>query len=368
MTSFGRLKNAFQKSLYDNPARLLRFLVTILVLQLAWWVVFYELDHRKTDLVQESLDQVYTAILEDRMDEIEIPPYMMDNGGVVQIPPEILQEREILHWRKLVMLASETFFVILAVTLGARQILHSIEKEKRLLRERDVFISSVTHELKTPLAVILLNTQTMQKRKLTDDKRNTLLSDTVENIHRLENQINNLLLTGDLMNRRNSTEANKLPPLFILQEIQNYLRDTEKQHDREKARIETDFGKLPSNTAIRMDRELFQKVVSNLIENAIQYARIEPRISLRLEQKNRLIEMFVSDNGPGIPVEEKENIFKPFYRLNNDNRMIRGTGMGLHLVREILDSVNGSIQVSETGPEGTTFCVRIPSDPDDNRV
>ena len=354
-----RFRRAILRSRSYNPAVLLRAMLLLLVLQLAWWVVFYELDNRKTEEIRVDLDRAYIAIAEKEPSRIRIPEYIVPSKDGYILEPEIILKRRLLHWRKIAMLASETFFVILVILLGARQILRSMEKEKRLTRERDMFVNSVTHELKTPLALLLLNLQTVRKRKLPPEKMNRLFDESIDTIRRLESQVNNILLSGELM-RKSGQKLEGPVRTELGKAIESYLDENRSFFQMEKARVE--LRRNPEDSFLsRIHPDLFHKILSNLVQNAIQYCDTEPRILIELGIQGKFCILVIADNGPGIPEEERFHVFKPFYRLQNDRRIIRGTGMGLHLVKEIVTMTGGRVEIArEEGQKGSKFVVHLP--------
>lgn len=350
---------------------LLMGMVLILAAQLTWWVRFYEIGYDNTDIVQERLDGLITSVANG--EKIDLSPYRDDlekiDNNRYRISPQVIRRREEEHRRWLFMLISETLFVLSVIAFGSFRILRSVKEGRRLSKERSIFINSVTHELKTPLTTLLLNIQTILKRKLPENSRRELLEDSVENIRRLENQVNNLLLGGELSRLRNESDSH----LFYTEEpelydctslIEDYIQSIESDLSKQEAKIS--FEK--SGTCfVKLNPSLFRKVLGNLIGNAIQYNDKNPEISISIKEKKyrirgRICIMRIRDNGYGIPQKELKNIFKPFYRLGNDSRSIRGTGIGLYLVQEIIEAAKGNVSaISEGSGKGTTIIIRLPA-------
>ena len=118
---------------------------------------------------------------------------------------------------------------------------------------------------------------------------------------------------------------------------------------------------LNSNAQITIDKELFETVLLNLIDNAFQYSMPDPKVLIKTSNQNQHIQIEVRDNGSGIASEEKKNIFDKFYRIGNEEtRKTKGTGLGLYLSAEIMKMHNGKISVADNKPNGSIFSLLIP--------
>jgi signal transduction histidine kinase len=208
---------------------------------------------------------------------------------------------------------------------------------------------AITHELKTPIAVTQLNLETLQKRRLDEDKQQKLIASTLQEANRLNALCNNILLTTQL---DAGYESNK-------QEI-NLSDLAEGCVDDFRARFPQREIRENITEGIYLNGEtlLLQMLVNNLVENALKYSPRESpvTVSLFLEQDNPML--VVSDEGEGIPAEERKKIFEKFYRIGNEStRRAKGTGLGLYLCRKIAESHNGYISVTDHKPAGTNFAV-----------
>ena len=109
------------------------------------------------------------------------------------------------------------------------------------------------------------------------------------------------------------------------------------------------------------DAEAFRIMVSNLLENAVKYGGKPPRIDVALSLKRDWAVLEISDNGSGIATEEVPLVFQRFYRVGDElSRTTHGTGLGLYLVRQIARIHRGTVKITSTGPDGTTFRVEVP--------
>ncbi len=343
-----------------SPPVVLSFMVTV---QLLWWLIYYEMDHEKMDHIRKERDSVYLELARQGITTIPVPEYIIPKFSSLpatdyEIHPGELYSRKVEHYRRLGMLVSETLFVIIVILIGHRLIMRSIRKERKLLRERDLFINSVTHELKTPLALVLLNIQTILRRKPAEKDRTSLLAESVEHIRRLEDQINNILFARELGNYIENSSGERTD---IKSAVKEWIHSNDILLKKEKVKIEIS---ITEGLTTGLRKELFYKIIDNILTNAVHYSPGNPRIEIRSSvcpvSPGQVMISF-RDFGAGIPREELGNIFKPFYRLENDARIIRGSGLGLYMVKEILDQAGGSVRALSDGPgEGSVFEVCLP--------
>ncbi|MEQ9366082.1 MAG: HAMP domain-containing sensor histidine kinase, partial [Leptospirales bacterium] len=302
--------------------------------------------------------------------------------GRYGLDPAELARRDSATRRAFFMLVSETIFVILVCSYGTLRVMRTILRERRLGHERQIFIDSVTHELKTPLASILLNLQTILKRDPPKAGRDELIQDSIDDVRRLEEQLNNILLSGRL-GRRSANEGgpakddarqNALAAnTEAVNAIRNFFQENAKRFEQAGLASRLD---LPEHLHLRIDLDSFRTILSNLLQNTIQYAGSgRPEIQISAKSKNdREALLIFKDAGPGIPATERENVFQPFYRLNEGQRPVRGSGMGLYLARELARNAGGDVRVApsdqkeggagaRSGTPGATIEVRLPLAP-----
>jgi K+-sensing histidine kinase KdpD len=254
--------------------------------------------------------------------------------------------------KRVIMIIGEglVFFVILL--FGLWKIRSSIKQELLLTRRQNNFLLSVTHELKTPLAANKLYLQTIQKRNLDEQKRNDLIEKAVQENERLESLIDNILNASRI-------ENNALKPFKTETELStlvNHILDRiEKRHQQE-------FIIRNVSTAIHCSVDAFfiETILSNLIENSLKYAGAENKISVTLKTNGNRPVLEVIDQGPGIPKEDRANMFKIFYRAGNEEtRTQKGSGLGLFIVSELVRIHGGKILYRENSPKGAIFEITL---------
>jgi signal transduction histidine kinase len=340
-------------------------MLALIFAQLIWWILFFEIHYRKNEALRIEYNHLLTGVLNGNIDRSELAHLILrEESGRHIINPAVEEAYSSEHRRYLWMLISETAFTLIVISYGSLRVVRSIKREHRLIRERNVFLNSVTHELKTPLAGILLNLQTLEKRRLSENSKRELIHDGIEGVRRLEEQINNLLMGGEILHRRESRrnlpdtgerscDASSLIHRYV-EEQRSYLKKC-------GCRLSLE---LPETAPIAMDSDLFVKVISNLIGNAVRYSPERPEIGIRIgpdPQKTSICLIRIEDKGYGIPPEELDNIFKPMYRIERGAGPVRGSGMGLYIVREIIESSGGTIRALSKGEgSGSLFELRIP--------
>lgn len=215
------------------------------------------------------------------------------------------------------------------------------------------FASNAAHELKTPLAIIKSGIQVLkmeERPSLEDYKENVEI--TEQSIERLIQIVNDLL-------KLNTKNLEKFTDKISIQEtIQNILSELKPITEKKEISIQLgECNEFMLGNAILIYRALF-----NLIENAVKYNKEKGSINISATLKNNSIIINISDTGMGIAAEELPNIFEPFYRVDKSrSREIGGSGLGLSIVKTIIDKHDGTITVTSIQNVGTNFQIMLPS-------
>lgn len=254
--------------------------------------------------------------------------------------------------RSHVKYAGEGIVFLALIAWGALFVYRYITQQSRLQQQQQNFTMAVTHELKTPIAVSRLNLETLLKHNLDETKRRKLIEMTLEEIIRLNALTNNILISAQLEEAHHKINKEELDFSDL---VNDSLLEIKKRYpDRHfRQEIETDV-------IVKGDPLLLQLLVSNLVENAVKYSPKEGRITIRLNKNPHTVVISVTDEGPGIPDEEKRKIFLKFYRIGNEaTRKKQGTGIGLYLCDKIAKDHNADILVTNHEPNGSTFAVKF---------
>ncbi len=242
---------------------------------------------------------------------------------------------------------------LLNVIAVARDISHFREADKL----KETFISIVSHELKTPVAIIRGYAETLQRPQAQRDPAlvEEMLSAIVEETDRLARLVDDLLDASRL-------QAGGLPLKEIGEVDLAAIARRVVERYRGQTRKHTLRLELPDNfPLIRGDARRLEQVLDNLVSNAIKYSPRGGEIVVRGEVRPAEVVIAVQDEGVGIPLEEQDNIFQRFYRVEGpETRAVAGTGLGLYLTRAIVQAHGGRIWVKSAPGKGSTFYVALP--------
>ena len=242
-----------------------------------------------------------------------------------------------------------TFLAI--ILIGAGVVYTALRRTQLLSKQQHNFMLSITHELKSPIAAIKLNLETINKRKLSEEQLRTLLNRSVKETNRLNDLCNNLLLASQLESAQFKPAADRINfTAVVKEELEQYI-------DRNTHAFLLD---IKQDSFIVGDRTLWKLVVSNLIENACKYSEPDSLITVRLNRTDDQWVLQVADRGTGIKDEEKSKIFQKFYRVGSEeSRNTKGTGLGLFIIAQIVDRNKGNIVVRDNEPKGSIFEITV---------
>lgn len=246
---------------------------------------------------------------------------------------------------------------LLAVVFMVLYTLRNLMEERRLSELKTDFINNMTHELKTPLSTISVATRTLENDSILDSRDK--IKETVTIIHRqnrqLTKQINHLLEISMWEKRQFSLERHMLEVQPFFSGIAEAFRWECKER---KCMLEERYSiKTP---AAYLDEVQMTIALHNLLVNAIKYNSEEPHIVLDVCCDDRL-RISVTDNGIGISREDQKHIFDKFYRVHTGNiHKVKGLGLGLFYVQQIVNAHGGSIEVSSRPGKGSTFTINLP--------
>ncbi len=241
-----------------------------------------------------------------------------------------------------------------------RQNLQAAATRAQAAREADQLksslLSSVSHELKTPLAALTATVSNLLESDVDWDEQSVRdeLRAIVGDVTRLNNSIGALLDLSRL-------EAHAWEPRLELYDLEDIVAagvDTLPAHERARVLIE-----LPEDLpAVALDFAQWARVLQNLLENAFLYAGAGSPVTAGAEATERGLRIWVSDEGPGIPADEQEAVFDKFYRGRSSGaKAPSGTGLGLAITREIVRAHGGTIHVEDVRPHGARFVIVLPT-------
>lgn len=243
--------------------------------------------------------------------------------------------------------------------LGAVVVFHDITRLKELEAVRREFVANVSHEFRTPLAIINGYVETLLEGALDDrEMSEKFLGIMARNGQRLTMLIEDLLTISRMEHRSVPMEFHRSDVRDILARVVEQI-ESALAEKHATVHIEWDEAALEAE----VDPSRLEQVFANLLENALRHGhtdRLEIRVSGRCAGDH--LEIVFSDNGPGIPVEDQPHIFERFYRVQKDRSRTSGggTGLGLSIVKHIVLAHRGSVNVESQPGAGASFRVRIP--------
>lgn len=261
------------------------------------------------------------------------------------------QPQSPLYWTLLsvgtVLFAIVLVGVVMYLTLSIKAI--------NLTRRQSNFIDSVTHELKSPIASLKLYLQTMSLRDVSEQERDQFLRFMREDVERLDGLISHLLDAGniDKKGRPKDLEDVELDEL-----IKGCAASVCARYRVDESTIRLELKPC----RIRASRVDAVMIFRNLLDNAVKYAGLPPRVHVSLRGETEMAVVEISDNGEGIPKGFRRKVFGRFVRLGQElQRKKPGTGLGLYIVRTLVKRLGGKVKVLDRDKkQGTVFEVRLP--------
>ena len=236
----------------------------------------------------------------------------------------------------------------------------NVSREMKLARLKSDFVANVSHELRTPLALIRLYAETLELGRLTaKEKYQDYFRIIREESERLTALINNILDFSRIEAGRKEYEFKEtnLPDL-VHSTLDSYRFQIEQNGFAFEENISRDIP------PVNVDREAIARSLLNLVNNALKYSKDQKFIGVSLYRSNTCVKLEVRDHGIGIPPGEQEKIFEKFYRCGDPLvHNIKGSGLGLSLVRHIVRAHGGDVQVESAPEQGSKFTIALPLDP-----
>ncbi|MEO8820781.1 MAG: PAS domain-containing sensor histidine kinase [Ginsengibacter sp.] len=227
------------------------------------------------------------------------------------------------------------------------------ERLQELNNYKDDFMVMASHELKTPLTVILANLHILEM-KMENDPNKDFLIKTTRQVNKLSSLVTNLLDVSKIQAGKLALNLSLFDMNILIEEISSNLQQTTKNH-----RIT--FNNNHKKLMIYADHERMEQVLINIISNAIKYSPESDKIVVDATKKDKYILVDVYDNGIGIPDKDIENIFLRFYRVSGSASSFSGSGVGLYISSEIIKHHGGKIWAESEIKKGSVFHFTIPA-------
>lgn len=309
------------------------------------------------------------AVLDEKKSELYATPARL-NSYEVKLPfaPVFPKMELAIGYRgtTLETLARKNFYQGLLMTacvlslliIGVALTLRAAAREMKLAQAKSTFVSNVSHELKTPLALIRLFAETLELGRVKNaEKTREYYRIINQESRRLTRLINNIL---DFARIEEGRREYRFAATDVAEVVEEVLKSYEYQIASAGFDLKTEIApKLPS---VMLDRDALAQVALNLLNNAVKYSTEVKRITVRVTARENNVAIEVADCGVGIPRAEQEKIFEKFYRvgagLTHDTK---GSGLGLSLVKHIVEAHLGRITVESAPGKGSKFTILLPA-------
>ncbi len=232
----------------------------------------------------------------------------------------------------------------------------SLEKEKELTALKSQFASTVSHEFRTPLSTIKVSASHIRKYKarMTNDEVDAKIDVVLKQVEHMTHLLEDVLTLGRAEGIKIQTVQKPVP----FMEFFETLKEEIERMNHETHIIKLKFDLL--HDVIYTDPNLLRNIFINLLNNAIKFSPGKDVVHVTVSQKKNEWCVSVHDEGIGIPADQAEKIFEPFYRAPNAT-IIQGTGLGLSIVKKAVDLLDGTLEVRSNPGEGSVFSVTIPT-------
>jgi signal transduction histidine kinase len=308
-------------------------LLIYIIAALVWWFI--------------SLERQISEMRELRLSDLE------SSVNKIEQPAEFSQIKKAIHQeylRESTKYIGEGGIFLLLILVGAWFVYRSVRRQFSIDRQQQNFMMAVTHELKTPISVIKLNLETLQKYNLDAERQNKLMRVMLKETSRLNFLTNNILIASQLEGGGYKFSKEELDLSDLMNDC---IQDFRGRFPEKEFRQDVEGG-----VDVKGDPLLLQMLVNNLLENAVKYAPTDSAVTATLKKNADEVKVQVIDEGSGIPEVEKKKIFDKFYRTGNEStRKTQGTGLGLYLCRKIAKDHNADIVVTNNLPRGSIFAV-----------
>jgi PAS domain S-box-containing protein len=239
--------------------------------------------------------------------------------------------------------------------LAEESMARALEREKELSELKSRFVSTVSHEFRTPLASIFSNAQLLHRylSKWDEEKRNLSFKRIFESVNMMTSMLENVSLIGKEQSGRFSFRPEIINLNDFAKQIVEESQLTLNETNRVNLTISHDFSK------VLLDQILLRHILINVISNAIKYSPGKPSVDFTIQKSKRFIEFIVEDSGVGIPTKELDKIFDPFFRASNSDEF-PGTGLGMSIVKQCVSTHGGTISIQSELGVGTKVSILIP--------
>jgi len=265
----------------------------------------------------------------------------------------------LLNVREIALLVFGIIFFLLIIT-GLVLNTTFLIREIRRNEQHDAFINAVTHELKTPLASIRLYLQTLKQREISEEKRQEFYDVMLGDSDRLMQTVDQVLRAGQSGQRNRKLNFRKVDLGELARECVNLTRVRHNLAPEAVSFLESVNGERP---LVKADADELRAAITNLLDNAVKYSVKDVHVAVEVAALGeKRVAIRIKDTGIGIPSAQLKRIFRRFYRVpGRVMARIKGTGLGLFIVRSVVEKHGGKVFAESEGPgQGSRFTIELP--------
>jgi len=247
--------------------------------------------------------------------------------------------------------------LVVVLIFGGVLISRTIAHEMAVLKLKSDFVSSVSHEFKSPLTSIKALTDRLQEGKVKDsEKMQQYFSLITQDVDRLTRLVRNILDFSKIEEGKKEYEFVETDVAqFVTEQVEDFKKEEFSKGLKIQAQISEDIP------CIEIDKEALSQALNNLLDNAVKFSPDKKEIAVNVRKDNKNVILEIKDRGIGIPPHELDKIFDKFYQGRNTLRQsVKGTGLGLTLVKHTVEAHGGRIAVKSQIGEGSTFSISLP--------
>ena len=253
--------------------------------------------------------------------------------------------------------------LMIVMLIGVGLVFRNIQQEMKLAQKKADFVSNVSHEIRTPLALINMFAETLLlDRVKTEEKKKEYYGIITKEVTRLTNMINRILSFSKIEASKRTYEKRPLNLTSVVRDVYNTY-----SYHLENNGFEHELKSSENELQIMADSEALVEVLVNLIDNAMKYSLDNKKVIIETGLKDQTVFVAVTDHGMGIPKNQLDKLFEKFYRVpNGDVHDTKGSGLGLTIVKHIVDAHEGTLEVQSTLGQGSTFKLFFPLNKNEN--
>ncbi|HUM16951.1 MAG TPA: HAMP domain-containing sensor histidine kinase [Candidatus Nitrosotalea sp.] len=270
--------------------------------------------------------------------------------------PAGLSPRDMVRRQAMIFMAA--FALLLAViAAGLAATYRLVRRESEIARLKSDFVANVSHDLKTPLSLIRMFAETLEMDRVPDaQRRREYYAVLTRESERLSRLIDNVLDFSRIESGRQRYEIAPGPVEPVVHEVLESFR-----HPLDQEGFTLDVSIAPDLPDVAMDVDAIKQALANLVDNAMKYSAERRRISITARRDGDGVVVEVADRGIGVPDSERERIFEKFYRIGrSETQGRRGSGVGLALVKHIVEAHGGRVTVDSPPGGGSRFTLHFP--------